>query len=138
MSAGCMLQALQRQSYILDQNRRMQSTCWITWITIPAVRLKHLLKAIKNPMLRSFRKLSISSRLPAWTLPMIIKSSKTTLSFQEKPLQKKQFITSRTKLQSSRKRQKTASSHSKISSTSMTELFRRSYETPTYRNWQKP
>ena len=57
---------------------------------------------------------------------------------QEKPLQKRQFITSRTTLRSSRKRLKTAFFLLKISSTSMTELFRRSYETPTCRNWQKP
>ena len=35
-------------------------------------------------------------------------------------------------------KKKTASSHSKISSTSMTELFRKSYETSICRNWQKP
>lgn len=100
-------------------------------------QVEALLKAIKNPMLRSFWKLSISSLSPAWIFPMTTKSSKITSSFQERPLQKMQFIISRTKLQSSRKRLKTAFFHSKISSISMTGPSRKSYEKLMCKNSKK-
>ena len=51
---------------------------------IPAARLRPLPKPIRSQMTRSFRKLSISSHLRAWILPMITKSSKIISSFQKK------------------------------------------------------
>lgn len=102
-----------------------------------AVRSKPLRKSIRSQSPRSFRKLSISSQLQAWILPMTTKSSKITSYFPEKPFQKMQFITSRTKLQSSRKRLKTAFFLLKISSTSMTGPSRKSYEKLMCKNSQK-
>ena len=115
----------------------MQSTCWRTWITDTRRQVEAFTKSYQKSDAQVILEVEHIVTSSGMDFPDDYKIIKDNIILSGKHLQKKPSITSRTKLQFSRKKLKIASSHSKISSISMTGPSRKSYEKLMCKNSKK-